>query len=81
MAIYNLVVVGGGMGGLGAANRAAAMGAKVALIEGGTRGHLNQRGVYPHQDPGRVCEGHPHGEARRGVWVPRVRIGDQLAAH
>ncbi len=38
MAIYNLVVVGGGMGGLGAANRAAAMGAKVALIEGGRLG-------------------------------------------
>ncbi len=38
MAIYNLAVVGGGMGGLGAANRAAAMGAKVALIEGGRLG-------------------------------------------
>jgi pyruvate/2-oxoglutarate dehydrogenase complex dihydrolipoamide dehydrogenase (E3) component len=36
--IYNLAVVGGGMGGLGAANRAAAMGAKVALIEGGKLG-------------------------------------------
>lgn len=38
MATYNLAVVGGGMGGLGAANRAAAMGAKVALIEGGRLG-------------------------------------------
>jgi len=38
MTTYNLAVVGGGMGGLGAANRAAAMGAKVALIEGGRLG-------------------------------------------
>ncbi len=33
MAQYDLAVIGGGMGGLGAANRAAAMGAHVALIE------------------------------------------------
>jgi pyruvate/2-oxoglutarate dehydrogenase complex dihydrolipoamide dehydrogenase (E3) component len=38
MAKYDLAVIGAGMGGLGAANRAAAMGAKVALIEGGKLG-------------------------------------------
>lgn len=38
MASYELAVVGAGMGGLGAANRAAAMGARVALIEAGKLG-------------------------------------------
>lgn len=38
MAAYDLAVVGAGMGGLGAANREAAIGAKVALIEGGKIG-------------------------------------------
>lgn len=33
MAQYELAVIGAGMGGLGAANRAAAMGARVVLIE------------------------------------------------
>lgn len=33
MAQYDVAVIGAGMGGLGAANRAAAMGARVALIE------------------------------------------------
>ncbi len=33
MAQYDLAVIGAGMGGLAAANRAAAMGARVALIE------------------------------------------------
>ncbi len=38
MTHYDLAVIGAGMGGLGAANRAAAMGAKVALIEAGKLG-------------------------------------------
>jgi NADPH-dependent 2,4-dienoyl-CoA reductase/sulfur reductase-like enzyme len=38
MAQYDLVVIGAGMGGVGAANRAAAMGARVALIEAGKIG-------------------------------------------
>jgi pyruvate/2-oxoglutarate dehydrogenase complex dihydrolipoamide dehydrogenase (E3) component len=38
MAQYDLAVIGAGMGGLGAANRAAAMGARVALIEAGKLG-------------------------------------------
>ncbi len=33
MAEYDLAVIGAGMGGLSAANRAVAMGARVALIE------------------------------------------------
>lgn len=35
---YDLVVVGAGMGGISVANRAATMGAKVALIEAGRVG-------------------------------------------
>ncbi len=35
---YDLAVVGAGMGGIGAANRAAAMGARVALVEAGKLG-------------------------------------------
>ncbi len=35
---YDLVVIGAGMGGLGAANRAAALGARVAVIEAGRLG-------------------------------------------
>ena len=35
---YDLAVVGAGMGGLAAANRASAMGARVALIEAGKLG-------------------------------------------
>lgn len=38
MAQYDLAVVGGGMGGLNVANRAAAMGARVALLEAGKLG-------------------------------------------
>jgi len=38
LAQYDLAVIGAGMGGLGAANRAASMGAKVALIEAGKIG-------------------------------------------
>jgi glutathione reductase (NADPH) len=33
---YDLIVVGAGMGGVAAANRAATRGARVALIEAGT---------------------------------------------
>lgn len=35
---YDLAVIGAGMGGIGAANRAAAMGARIALIEAGKLG-------------------------------------------
>ena len=38
MAEYDLAVVGACMGGLAAANRAAALGARVALIEAGKLG-------------------------------------------
>lgn len=38
MAAYDLAVIGAGMGGLGAANRAATLGARVALIEAGKLG-------------------------------------------
>jgi glutathione reductase (NADPH) len=38
MAQYDLAVIGAGMGGLAAANRAASMGARVALIEAGKLG-------------------------------------------
>ncbi len=38
MAKYDLAVIGAGMGGLAAANRAAALGARVALIEAGKLG-------------------------------------------
>jgi glutathione reductase (NADPH) len=35
---YDVIVVGAGMGGIAAANRAASRGARVALIEAGTVG-------------------------------------------
>ncbi len=35
---FDLIVVGAGMGGVAVANRAAALGARVALIEAGTVG-------------------------------------------
>ncbi len=35
---FDLAVIGAGMGGLGAANRAAALGARVALMEAGKLG-------------------------------------------
>jgi glutathione reductase (NADPH) len=35
---YDLIVIGAGMGGVAAASRAAARGARVALIEAGTVG-------------------------------------------
>lgn len=35
---YDLIVIGAGMGGVAAANRAAARGARVALIEAGNVG-------------------------------------------
>jgi glutathione reductase (NADPH) len=35
---YDLIVIGAGMGGVAAAGRAAARGARVALIEAGTVG-------------------------------------------
>lgn len=35
---YDLIVVGAGMGGVAAANRAAARGASVALVEAGSVG-------------------------------------------
>ena len=35
---YDLIVIGAGMGGVAAANRAAGGGARVALVEAGTVG-------------------------------------------
>ena len=35
---FDLIVIGGGSGGIAMANRAAAHGAKVALVEGGRLG-------------------------------------------
>ena len=35
---YDLIVIGAGMGGVAAANRAVAQGARVALVEAGTVG-------------------------------------------
>ena len=59
---YDILVIGGGPGGMGAALRAAELGRKTALVERAELGRrLPQLGVYP---PPRHCS-----KARRSTTI------------